>query len=270
MHRRQKTIFYCFIRRLIVRGKRRRNFRSSAFTLIEMLVVVAIIAILAAMLTPALMNAVDTAKSVKCASAQRQIGIGFVQYTGDYDDFTPINGWCDRSNNWANSYAWQNLLGPYCGYETKGWQGMLPSNEEIAAAGGVITGCAKYSPKDGESLIKPGYGMTCYPLQHGNVSSSDITIRSDHTGVYRFVRLNEVTYAGRRAILADADSNHIKASSSYISNGNFGFYLGSGRYRMADVLRHGESMNALFYDGHVQSCGYLNAYLTVWNPALYN
>ncbi|HBC88514.1 MAG TPA: hypothetical protein DCZ94_16325 [Lentisphaeria bacterium] len=63
---------------------------SSAFTLIELLLVIAVIAVLIALLLPALKNAKDTAKSVVCKNNMRQLGIMINTYSQDFDGSGPV------------------------------------------------------------------------------------------------------------------------------------------------------------------------------------
>ncbi len=66
------------------------NRPAEGFTLVEMLVVIAIIALLAALLLPALTASEMRAKRIACESQLRQIGIGFQVFAHDHDGKYPM------------------------------------------------------------------------------------------------------------------------------------------------------------------------------------
>jgi prepilin-type N-terminal cleavage/methylation domain-containing protein/prepilin-type processing-associated H-X9-DG protein len=70
----------------IARSKLSKNIK---FTLIELLIVISIIAILASMLLPALRNARNASKTIRCTSNLKQISLSFFQYTGDWNYYLP-------------------------------------------------------------------------------------------------------------------------------------------------------------------------------------
>ena len=82
---------------------------KKAFTLIELLVVIAIIAILAAILFPVFARARENARRASCQSNLKQMGLGILQYTQDYDE-TMVP--CNEAPN-ASTTPWMTLTQPY-------------------------------------------------------------------------------------------------------------------------------------------------------------
>lgn len=83
------------------------------FTLIELLIVVAIIAILAGMLLPALNNARRMAKKADCMNNLKQWGVGFVLYTDSYKEFFPFRyGYSETYPSGASDVLnWWKVIG---------------------------------------------------------------------------------------------------------------------------------------------------------------
>lgn len=86
--------------------------RYDAFTLIEMLTVIAIVAVLAALLLPVLQTAKRAGSNAQCQSNLRQVGIAIAAYCADFNDyipkrlpaFSPMTA--KAATNWFDSTAW--------------------------------------------------------------------------------------------------------------------------------------------------------------------
>ena len=93
--------------------------RKTAFTLIELLVVIAVISILAAILFPVFARARENARRASCMSNLKQMALGLMMYTQDYDDKyphaqsvtaqLPPDGYFWYSGRWY----WPQMIYPY-------------------------------------------------------------------------------------------------------------------------------------------------------------
>src|SRR6476620_7454406 len=89
---------------------------KSAFTLIELLVVIAIIAILAAILFPVFARARENARRASCQSNLKQVGLGLLQYSQDYDEklvrCSYGTGFGDGASQF-DKWKWMDAVQPY-------------------------------------------------------------------------------------------------------------------------------------------------------------
>ncbi len=137
-----------------------------AFTLVEFLVVIAIVAVLTAMLIPSLAEAREAARAALCMANQRQIAIGFAGYLGDWKFTYPYSNpariypgppadIADYFRNWSEEYTnpWTRNLGPYLGNYKKGDYPkvlLCPSNLWPAFAyNGQVNPATTYGVNDG-------------------------------------------------------------------------------------------------------------------------
>ncbi len=83
---------------------RRPHRLITGFTLIELLVVISIIALLIALLLPALGKARESAHAVRCLATTRQIGTAMMGYANDHNQLPPplYTGWGAGSKFWAD------------------------------------------------------------------------------------------------------------------------------------------------------------------------
>ncbi len=85
--------------------------RRQAFTVVETLVMIAILATLVAMLMPAIQSARESARRVNCATNMRQLGDGFLLYADRNGEQLPPSGVQPGESGWAHS--WVALMYPF-------------------------------------------------------------------------------------------------------------------------------------------------------------
>lgn len=84
---------------------------QKGFTLIELLVVISIIALLAAILFPVFGRARENARRSSCQSNLKQMALGWIQYSQDYDE--RIIPFTQSGSASGNAVAWDRVLQPY-------------------------------------------------------------------------------------------------------------------------------------------------------------
>mgnify|MGYP001041097405 CR=1 FL=1 len=85
------------------------SLRNQGFTLVELLTVIAIIAVLGAILFPVFARARDQARKANCQSNLKQLGLALMMYSQDYDErMVPVA--VDEGP--GGGYHWPQLTSP--------------------------------------------------------------------------------------------------------------------------------------------------------------
>jgi prepilin-type N-terminal cleavage/methylation domain-containing protein/prepilin-type processing-associated H-X9-DG protein len=139
--------------------------RRAAFTLVELLVVIAVISILAALLFPALAKGRAAAKSVACMSNLNHFGIVLVQYRTDNGGKLPPSGYFG--------------IPPYYNRDMRNIQNQLRSYMNLPESSTWSTSIAlmEYSPTFSCPSFKGAKGGKCYELRGTIVIDAGTTIR---------------------------------------------------------------------------------------------
>ncbi len=206
--------------------------RQFGFTLIELLVVIAIIAILAAILFPAFARARENARRASCQSNMKQIGLGFMQYTQDYDERWPYR------NAAGNMIWWPNQIMPY----VKSTQIFAcPSDSTVS----TLPNYALLSYAASQNVISSGGGNSLSSL---NASSKTVLICEMKNNSWDTTDMNvtghdstSMTYGRRGWGVGNLTTGQLGGTAA----GNDGAWA-------AAEARHLEGSNFLAADGHVK------------------
>jgi prepilin-type N-terminal cleavage/methylation domain-containing protein len=221
-----------------------RQFRS-AFTLIELLVVISIIAVLAAILLPCVSLVRDAAKSSRCLSNLRQIGLGCSAYAMEKEYFPDVA--LTNPSQW-----WYSLIEPYI--EAEGDTAQADNSQRTHR--GVVRGCPAWpqsiyfaveqaQSQNGamnDGSWNPGYGSNTYPYRTTLANgATDVSVKDKnlvcHWSVANYSPLppSLVTYPATRILVGDSP--------------DWWAMYPTGR---PDYARHRGRSGHVFFDGHAQ------------------
>ncbi|RYG68787.1 DUF1559 domain-containing protein [bacterium] len=246
-----------------------RTSAKRAFTLIELLVVVAIIAILAAILFPVFGRARENARRSSCQSNLKQIGLGLMQYTQDYDETLPLTNFGQNGGNYSTyrsdglCYKWMDAIYPYI------------KSEQLFNCPSAPTTILPYKHHAPSTIAYTGYQYGSYFANAMYKSTADnlpykspVSYGGDGGGgLIPPRRLAEVVDTSQTIFCLDGGRWDGTAWGGdfgfpYITTWDSGWspiFSDTGGYKsvtntdMAMPARHLETINILWCDGHVKS-----------------
>ena len=215
------------------------------FTLIELLIVVAIIAILAGMLLPALNKARAKATSIACSSNLRQITQAMMRYALDNNEYIPGGTGFGQGELKAiitngMPYFWRILISPYLGISignTPAWD----SNALNTAAGKIekvkssnVFACPDWKART-RSAFTPFAGAYGQAIAHTQKSW------------YHKYNLRDIKDKPYSKVLLYGDAPNLNTGKEGMIGTFWVWYIGNAK----DYFAHGEGSNTSWADGHV-------------------
>ncbi len=255
--------------------KRSANLRKKGFTLIELLVVIAIIAILAAILFPVFARARENARRASCQSNLKQIGLGLLQYSQDYDEKMVAYGYAatgqpyEPSNPANGNYKWMDAINPYLKSEQifDCPSGTFSNTKyRFAGPGGTAAEQPSGEHRYGSYAINHMYrsagnprtpptssNQAGYPLLVGlsqiEAASTTVWVADNNQGVHNGVG-GPVWTSGVYPYMVYSDDTPVVLNAGWDPPG-----IDGPNYDASLSPRHLNTMNVLYCDGHVKSSG---------------
>ena len=167
------------------------------FTLVELLVVIGIIAVLVSLLLPSLGRAREAARQTKCLSNLRQLGMAFVMYTNENQQFFPGPAQRDPLTEYPWDWVYyrpdrdlnQSAIQPY-----------------LAASPGVMNTAALLCPSD-DVTVRPNTNTHPYPFSY----TFNIILASWTNGACtgKTMKVTQVLNSARKIMLVEEDPSSL-------------------------------------------------------------
>jgi len=214
----------------------------NAFTLMELLVVVGIIVVLAALIFPAVGKIKQASGTAKCVSNLRQIGQGFRGYINENNGYAPPHwgvSFLDPSSG-TSSLLWTGHLAPYMGREGDPLKDKLPRVYDCPED----PDAKKRSPDRGFVSTAENWGLS-YGYNYAYLTSQNNWWRHPVDGYPNLRVVSNMT-----TLILAADSMAASKGGEYMALID-ATSLAQNPKRGVD-FRHQKMFNAVFLDGHVQ------------------
>jgi prepilin-type processing-associated H-X9-DG protein/prepilin-type N-terminal cleavage/methylation domain-containing protein len=213
--------------------------RISGFTLTELMVVIVIIVVLAAMTFMGASRMKEKARSAVCASNIRQVGMAMLSYTSDNQNKLPPLAKIDPRTG-KQSGIWTLVLARD-GYL---WDPQTPGTPRLNEGVWACPECTESS-----NITHMGYGIAeATVIQYDDrVSRANTRLGKTEFGS---LRLTSIKNPSRTWLLGDAALKPDKLEESWYAVWSNPTKWGSGH---TPAERHGGKVNVCMVDGHVES-----------------
>lgn len=223
-----------------------------AFTLLELLVSVAILAILAGLLLPAINKSREQAKSAGCLGNQRQIAAAMISYCGENNGRLPEQ----QTTEGGEPFTWRARLVPYLG-ENKSMKTFLCPSDKIGLQSLQPPYSLDYINRTGVMPCSYGPAVVWYRLPNSSLPYPGAYRSGDYriSGISNPAKTLFLTDTGRPdSISAPPDQWKESARSprtQFIESVMPSSYYGGA---WTAFPRHGGGkVNGAFFDGHAES-----------------
>jgi len=221
--------------------------KGRIFTLVELLVVIAVISILSALLLPALGKAKGMARTIKCLGNMKQIGYALLSYLDDNNETYHASGlnYAGNPDVW-----WMGLYLQYLGLEK------ATTNAQKYPCGGVFS-CPtqKYWDLSVGPRWAVSYGYNAYLF--GDVDYKAVPNKTPNPQAA--VKVSMIKTPSEQLTHVDTDCY---SDGHYSGNG----YCNLSYYTYL-CMRHNKSANVLYADGHASTESY--RFLLYMDPYTY-